>query len=158
MVKRYHIMKHTSAFYRLSQMFFAERLRPYHLGAGQQFFLDRISKMPGVSMAELAEIGTFDNGTATRAVKKLVEEGYIRMEADERDRRVKRLYLTGKGEPLVQPIAEMRLEWYLAVTEGLTEEEKAQVGELMGRMVANARRFLDRQPAGQQPADPDEGV
>ena len=145
MINRYHIMKSSSAFYRLSQMYFAERLRPYNLGAGQQFFLDRIGRNPGISMAELAELGTFDCCTVTRAVRRLVEENCVRIETDEKDRRIKRLYPTEKGEGLVEPLAQIRLDWFLKVTEGFTEEEKAQAGVLLGRLEENARACVEEQ-------------
>ena len=152
MAGRYHIMKNSSALYRLGQMYFNERLAPYNLGAGQQFFLNRIAGSPGISMAELAQIGTFDNGTVTRAVRRLFDEGYIRIEPDESDRRVKRLYLTEKGEPLIGPLAEMRREWFEAVTRGFTEEEKAQTGALLERLAGNARDYIPAMQAkGERP-------
>ncbi len=100
---------------------------------------------PGISMAELAELGTFDNCTVTRAVRKLANEGYLRIVADEKDRRAKKLYLTEEGKKLIDPIAQIRLDWFMRVTEGLTEEEKAQVGLLMGRLADNARACVDEQ-------------
>lgn len=145
MAGKYHIMKNSSALYRLGQMYFNERLAPYHLGAGQQFFMSRIAAAPGISMAELAQIGTFDNGTVTRAVRRLADEGYIRMEGSEADRRVKRLYPTEKGEALVEPLAKMRAEWFEAVTQGFTEEEKLLSGALLGRMAENARACVQSQ-------------
>ena len=152
MAGKYHIMKNSSALYRLGQMYFNERLAPYNLGAGQQFFLSRIARMPGISMAELAQIGTFDNGTVTRAVRRLSDEGYIRVETDESDRRVKRLYLTEKGEPLIEPLAEMRRAWFDAVTRGFTDEEKAQTGALVERLADNAREFIQAmQDKGERP-------
>ena len=155
MTGKYHIMKNSSALYRLGQMYFNERLAPYNLGAGQQFFLSRIAQMPGISMAELAQIGTFDNGTVTRAVRRLTDEGYIRVETDESDRRVKRLYLTEKGEPLIEPLSQMRAEWFEAVTRGFSEAEKAQTGALLGRLADNARVYVQAmQYRGEKPDRP----
>ena len=54
-------------FYRITQMHYADRLKAYDLGAGQQFFMWRIGMYPGVSMAELAVNGAYDNATVTRA-------------------------------------------------------------------------------------------
>ena len=145
MAGRYHILKNCSAFYRLTQMHYAERLKPYGLGAGQQFFLAHIAVHPGVSMAELADRGAYDNGTVTRAVRKLEETGYIRVEPDERDRRAKRLYPTEKGSAMLETIWQMRVAWFQAVTDGLTDEEKAQVDALLERLAANARRCLEEE-------------
>ncbi len=146
MAGKYHIMKNSSALYRLGQMYFNEQLEPYHLGAGQQFFLSRITAMPGISMAELAQLGCFDNATVTRAVRRLADEGYIRLEASTADKRVKLLYLTPKGEGLIEPLAQMRNEWFEAVTQGFSDEEKALSGALLGRMADNARSYLQARP------------
>ena len=101
MADRFHILKNCSTFYRLTQMHYAIQLRPYGLGAGQQSFLSQIVARPGISMAELAEQGAYDNGTVTRAIRKLESGGLICMKPDRRDRRVKQLYPTEKGEAIL---------------------------------------------------------
>ncbi len=142
MAGKYYILKNCSTFYRLTQMRYAEELRPYGLGAGQQYFLWHIASNPGVSMAELAENGAYDNGTVTRAVSKLKDSGYIRIEPDDRDRRAKRLYPTEKGSAMLEPIHQMRARWFRAVTVDFSDEEKAQVNILLARLAENARRAL----------------
>lgn len=108
--------------------------------------MSRITAMPGISMAELAQLGCFDNATVTRAVRRLADEGYIRLEASTADKRVKLLYLTPKGEGLIEPLAQMRNEWFEAVTQGFSDEEKALSGALLGRMADNARSYLQARP------------
>ena len=145
MVTRYHLLKNCSMFYRITQMHYADRLKAYDLGAGQQFFLWRIGMYPGVSMAELAVNGAYDNATVTRAVKKLEETGYIRVEPDARDRRAKRLYPTEKGTAMLEPIRQMRADWFAQVTEGFTDAEKAQADALIARLADSARRCLEKE-------------
>ena len=140
----YHILKHISGMARMTQAYFNERMEPFSLGAGQQFFMHRIARYPGLSMAELARMGYFDNGTATRAVKKLSEAGYVRMEPDKKDGRSKRLYATEKAEALLESIRQMREDWYEIVTEGLAEGEKEQLGRLLSRVADNACAHLEK--------------
>ena len=142
MANKHHILRNVSVFYRLTQMHFTGRLRPYNLGMGQQYFLLQIERHPGASLAELADLGAFDNCTVTRAVQKLDALGYIRVERDERDHRTKRLFLTASGQALIRPIRQMIGEWMRAVGEGLSEEEKEIAGRLMGRLADNARALL----------------
>ena len=150
MVTRYFLLKNCSIFYRLTQMHYGDWLRPYGLGAGQHYFLWHIAAHPGVSMAELAVNGAYDNGTVTRAIRKLTESGHIRIEPDARDRRAKRLYPTEKGEAMLEPIRQMRGAWFAKVTEGFSEEEKMQLNALMARLADNARRCLEREQLNQQ--------
>ena len=74
--KHYHLLKYGSIFYRLTQAYFNERLKDTGIGAGQQYFLDRIARCPGIAVTKLAQTAVFDNGTSARAVKKLADEGY----------------------------------------------------------------------------------
>ena len=61
----YHILKHIAGMSRMASAYFTERMARFDLGAGQQFFMHRIAKYPGVSMAELARMGFYDNCTVT---------------------------------------------------------------------------------------------
>lgn len=141
---RYHIIKNTSAFYRLTQSYMTEKLRAYDLGSGQQFFLDRIARNPGISMQELSQLGFFDNGTTTRAVQKLEEKGLVTVSTDERDRRIRRLTITPAGEPVVESMRALKRAWRTAVMEGLSEEEKETFSRVLTRLVENAAAYLEK--------------
>ena len=104
MKKTYYLGRHASILYRQANRFYDRALAPYGIGCGQQFFLLRIFEHQGINVLDLARLGQFDKGTATRAVQKLEEEGYIRSEPDPQDRRMRRLYTTPAAEPIVQEV------------------------------------------------------
>ena len=64
---------------------------------GQQFYVEYIYDHPGATPQEMAQCIRVDKGTLTKTIKKLTEVGYIRVAVDERDRRMKHLYLTEKS-------------------------------------------------------------
>ena len=140
----HHILKHIAAITRMTNANFNEKMAQFDLGAGQQFFMHRIAKYPGVSMAELSRMGYYDNCTATRAVKRLVDAGYVRIEPDKKDGRIKRLYATDAAQPLLDAIGQMRRQWYQIVTDGFTEEEQMQLGKLLERLADNACTHLEK--------------
>lgn len=140
----YHILKNIAGVSRMTQAYFNERMAAFGLGAGQQFFMHRIAKYPGLSMAELARMGFYDNCTATRAVKRLAEAGYVRMEPDPKDGRIKRLYATEKADGLLQAIRQMRADWNEIVTAGLSEEEKRLLGGALEKIADNACAHLEK--------------
>lgn len=140
----YHVLKHIAGITRMTNAQFNEEMAQFGLGAGQQFFMHRIAKYPGLSMAELARMGYYDNCTATRAVKKLVDAGYVRIEPDKKDGRIKRLYATEEAQQLLEAIRSMRQGWYRIVTDGLSEEEQKQLGALLERVADNACRHLEK--------------
>ena len=139
---RLHLIKNTSAFYRMTQSYLNERLKAYDMGSGQQFFLDRIARNPGISLQELAHLGYFDNGTATRAVQKLVDKGFVQVTTDEKDRRIRRLQVTEEGLSALEAMRALKREWRAAVMQGFTEEEQRTLSQLLDRLVENTQAHL----------------
>lgn len=134
----------------MTQSYMNERLRAYDLGSGQQFFLDRIARNPGISLQELAHLGYFDNGTATRAVQKLVDKGYVTVTTDEKDRRIRRLQATEAARPAVEIMRKLKRGWRAAVTRGFSEEEKQALSQMLERLVENAQAWLMEQDEEQE--------
>ena len=128
--------------YRHAQTYFNEQLKDTGIGAGQQYFLDRIARQPGITVTQLAQTGAYDNGTSAKAVKKLLDEEYITLCPDEADGRVKRLYPTEKAAPVVEKIRSMKRVWRARVTEGFTEEEKEALSGFLCRLAENAMGIL----------------
>lgn len=144
MKKTYYLGRHANRFY-------DRALAPYGIGCGQQFFLLRIFEHQGINVLDLARLGQFDKGTATRAVQKLEEEGYIRSEPDPQDRRMRRLYTTPAAEPIVQEVFAARERWNQILTRGIRQEEIEQADKLLAHMAENALNYirqegLDREP------------
>ena len=96
-------------------------------------------------MYDLARMGLYDKGTVTRAVQKLEELGYVRCEADEHDRRIRRLYATEKAEPVVQEGYAARIRWNEMLTQGMTPEEAETVKDLVSRVAENAILALEQE-------------
>ena len=76
------LLKYISMMKRDTNRYFQLKLKKFNLGGGQQFFLLRIAENPGISMYDLARTGAFDKATVTKAVNKLLAEGYITQETD----------------------------------------------------------------------------
>lgn len=139
------INRYLSILYRVSNPYFDEQLSSLRIGCGQQFFLLNIYKHPGISFQRLASEGYYDKATATRAVKKLLQEGYVRQESDEADKRLKHLYITEKAGPIIQATYQVLEQWLGVITDGFTEEEIHQSAGFLERMALNARLYMERQ-------------
>ena len=129
--------------YRMANRFYDRTLARWGIGCGQQFFLLRIYENRGSSVYDLARMGLFDKGTATRAVQKLEELGYVRSEADGSDKRVRRLYPTELAEPVVQAAYDARRRWIALLTRGMTPEEAEAARGLLGRSAEHAILALE---------------
>lgn len=138
------INKYISVIYRLSQIYFDEKLFSYNISCGQQFFLLRIYENPGISVMELSLLDCFDKGTTARAVKKLEEEGYIKREENINDKRANKLFLTKKAYAVIDFIKSMLVDWNNEITKDLTEQEKEIVNDIVEKMAKNAYLFIDK--------------
>lgn len=136
------IGKYISIIQRLNNMYYANELSSYQIGCGQQFFLLQIFKNPGMNLQELASFGHFDKATATRAVKKLEEEGYVLTETGTEDKRVRRIYATNKAKPVVEKTWECVEDWENIILEGFTKEERDGAQQMLIRMAENARNHM----------------
>lgn len=137
-----YITKHISVLYRTGQIFFDKRLKPFGIGCGQHVFILRIHENPGISILELAQKGYYDNATATRAVKKLEQKGYIKIVADSKDKRIKRLYVTEKAKELIEFNYEIKEEWMEIIMKDMKEEERRKLTVQLKSMSENAYQYL----------------
>ena len=97
--------KYAAAIYRNSQSIIGHKLSGLELKSGQYDFLYYISKHEGITQQELSDGLYISKSTTAKAVKNLLNSGYIRKEPDIYDKRCNRLYLSKKGleiEPLVR--------------------------------------------------------
>lgn len=139
------INKCNSILYRMSQVFYNKKMQSFQLGNGQQFFLLRVEENPGISFQELAHSGSYDKATATRAVRKLVEEAYVRLECDAYDKRVRHIYLTEKAIPVIKATRKSTRDWVQIVTSGFDDKEVEAAVNLMERMKQNACSYIKQQ-------------
>ncbi|WP_374044800.1 MarR family winged helix-turn-helix transcriptional regulator [uncultured Oscillibacter sp.] len=137
-------MRCISLIYRQGNRFYDRELSRYGIGCGQQFSLLRIYEHQGISVYDLALIGHFDKGTVSKELQKLVELGYVVMECDPKDRRVRRLYTTEAAQPIVEGLYAAREAWSGILTAGLSGEEAALAEELLEKMAENAYVYMNK--------------
>ena len=127
---------------RLMRMYYDRALAEFEIGWGQQFYVEYIYDHPGASAQEMVECIRVDKATLTKIIKKLNEIGYIEIVGDEKDRRIKHLYLTDKAIPAVRRIKEIHRSFREALQEGLSPEELQKTEDVLERMMENLNRTV----------------
>lgn len=127
---------------RLMKMYYDHGLLDFEIGWGQQFYVEYIYDHPGTSAQEMVEYIRVDKATLTKVVKKLVGIGYIKVANDEKDRRVKRLYLTDKAIPAAKRIKEIHNGFYETLCSGISMEDIRLSEKTLKRMVENINRKI----------------
>lgn len=108
-------------------------------------FSSRISMSEMASpCTNLAKIGHFDKGTVTKAVQKLAENGYIVIQVDEKDRRIKHLHVTEKLREVVERVYQTSYQWKDMLLSNLTEQEEMVLMENLKQMAEESCKVIGR--------------
>lgn len=113
------------------RVLYDRELQRYHIGWAQQFLLLHIYHHPGVTAQTLIEVFQSEKSTISKGVKRLQEEGYIRIETDEEDRRSKKLYPTEAAGEVVVCIGAIQKNLCRKLSQIITEPEKLQAEETL---------------------------
>lgn len=108
--------------------------KQYQLTRGQYMYLTRICEHPGLTQTDLIDLIKVDRATATRAVQRLEENGFVRREVDEHDRKLKHIWPTEHALSVYPRIkAENDYSTQVALT-GFSDDEIRQAKRLLKRM------------------------
>ncbi|MGC9270748.1 MarR family winged helix-turn-helix transcriptional regulator [Acidiphilium sp.] len=97
------------------------RARMHDMNRAQWVMMIRLARNPGLSQKDLAEIIEVEPMTVARLTDRLEARGLVERRADPRDRRIWRLHLTARADPLLRDIEAQRGAVAATVTAGLTQ-------------------------------------
>ncbi|WCM63698.1 MarR family winged helix-turn-helix transcriptional regulator [Paenibacillus polymyxa] len=111
--------------------------KEYDLTKGQYLYLVRICENPGIIQEKLAEMIKVDRTTASRAIKKLVINGFIEKKEDNHNQKIKKLFPTEKGNN-VYPFIKRENDYSNNVAlEGFSEREIETIFNFLQRVREN---------------------
>ena len=102
----------------------------------------------------MSEVLSIDKTTTARAIKTLVELGYVSRSPDPTDGRIYRLSLTAKAKAIIPLIKESLRTLSEVLSSGFSEDERQLVLGLLKRMADNAKAFKENgfvQIGGEKP-------
>ena len=125
---------------RLMKMYYDRGLADFEIGWGQQFYVEYLYDHPGASPQEMVECIRVDKATLTKIIKKLTDVEYIQVVGDQKDRRVKHLFLTEKAVPAARRIKQIHGEFGKILSEGVSGEDLELTERTLGKMTENLNR------------------
>ena len=132
-----NIGKYISQIYRKGRIFISKGLEEHNIGQGQFMYLLELYIEDGRNQEELAEVLKIDKGTTARAIKKLEENGFVRRQKDENDKRSNRVYLTEEGKGVKNDIFFILNQWDEKMSEQLNKEERELMIKLLRKVCSN---------------------
>nr|MCR5372484.1 MarR family winged helix-turn-helix transcriptional regulator [Solobacterium sp.] len=131
-----------SILFRNSQKYFDRLLAKFDIGAGQLIYIIAINENEGVTMQEVSRLLEMDKGTTTKSIQRLIEQGYVEIRIDEKDRRIKHLYMTEKSAQVINEIYGYRNDFRNVLAKGMDFEAFT---EDMDRVTDNSRTLTDEE-------------
>lgn len=94
-----------------------------------------ISLNPGIDATRLSELVSFDRATIGSVVERLEDKNLLRRKPGETDRRTKKMFLTPRGQRIVEKVDPMAPRIADRILERLNEKERSQLLRLLGKLV-----------------------
>jgi DNA-binding MarR family transcriptional regulator len=114
-----------------------ELLARIALHPGQEFLLINLWPQDGLTHTEIAEHLCVQPATLSRMLDRLVKTGLVQRQQDSGDQRVSRVYLTEKGQELLEPIQQTWDELERISFANLTPEERLLLRRILLQVSEN---------------------
>jgi DNA-binding MarR family transcriptional regulator len=125
---------------RLLRRSFDERARNFGVTRPQWQVLGLLSFNGGINQGGLAELLEVEPITLGRMIDRLQDAQMVERRPDPADRRAWRLFLTEKGQKLLDELRPFAHETYDIALESISEDERAVMMSVLQRMRSNLSR------------------
>jgi DNA-binding MarR family transcriptional regulator len=126
---------------RLLRVAYDRRTRELGLTRSQWWVLNHLYFHEGITQSELAEVLDIEKPTLGRLLDRLEDKGWLERRADRRDRRAKRVYLTGNVQGLMRALRVLAADLRAKALDGLDEGEREQLVEALRVVKGNLLRL-----------------
>lgn len=111
------------------------------LQKGQYMFLTRICENPEINLVDLSNMIKVDKATTTKAVKKLIDIGFINKKQNKKDKREYRLTPTNKGLEIYKIIIKEERKHLEISFDGFNNDEVETATKLIEKMSKNIEKY-----------------
>ena len=122
---------------RLRRTAFDQYMKPLKITRSQGWVLIYLARHDGMIQSDLANLLELGKAALGSLIDRLEASGLVRRGADESDRRAKRVYLSPAGAQLIKELQVHSHEMSERILEGLTEEERDTLTDLLSRVKRN---------------------
>ena len=130
-----------SILYRCNQKYYDKVLGDFGIGYTHLILLLGIYENEGISMNELAYMGSFDKGTITKSIQKLEQLGYVEIRNSLVDKRSKELFSSIKTKEIISKLYLLRQEWNDYIGVDISREDLEKYFEVMSKIIDKAKKY-----------------
>lgn len=122
---------------RKSKNYFNQVVSEEGLFAGQHHIIMMLERVGCATVSQIAEEMRTTSATASVSIKRLEKAGFVEKRSSESDARITKIYLTDKALAVTQRIKAKMDEAEESLTQGLTQEEKYLLSDLLDKVINN---------------------
>ena len=137
------IIRDITEIVRCTSQFRTEALAPMGLKSCHASYLTEICAAPGISQDQLASRICINKSNVARQAAILEEDGFITRIPSPTDKRIMQLFPTQKTLELLPRITRILSGVEIFLTDGLSEQEKDLLENMIARMLSKASGWLE---------------
>lgn len=122
---------------RLRRIVFDNFMKPLGVTRSQWWVLAYLSRHDGMIQSDLAAVLELGKAALGGLIDRLEATGLIERRPDATDRRVKRVYLTSRGNQTVKEMRELSHEMSEQILQGLDLEQRLQLADMLNQVKHN---------------------
>ena len=122
---------------RKSKNYFNQVVSEEGLFAGQHHIIMMLERVGCATVSQIAEEMRTTSATASVSIKRLEKAGFVEKRSSDSDARITKIYLPDKALAVTQRIKAKMDEAEESLTQGLTQEEKYLLSDLLDKVVNN---------------------
>lgn len=122
---------------RLRRIVFDNFMKPLGVTRSQWWVLAYLSRHDGMIQSDLATVLELGKAALGGLIDRLEATGLIERRPDANDRRVKRVYLTSRGNQTVKEMRELSHEMSEQILQGLDLEQRLQLADMLNLVKHN---------------------
>lgn len=137
------VMKYISRIHRCFRQWQSDKMEDAGLNGIAQNYLFHICRKPGISQEKLCEHIMVNKSNVARKLSALENEGWIRRETSENDKRSYQIVPTEKAKEVYPEITRHMKEWNHLMLEDLSEEEKELLLQILPKIAKKAKQLAE---------------
>jgi DNA-binding MarR family transcriptional regulator len=134
--------KYISCLHRYAMIYLEKELKPYNIRYGQFTFLISLYKTNGANQERLAQTIKVNKATATRAIKNLLEDGFVSRQRDAEDKRSYNIFLTEKGREIEPDMIRIAEKWQNILLSDFSDSQRKEAINLLEKMFKNLSEIM----------------
>lgn len=148
--KRPPLIKLINNLYRYTQAYTDEALKKFELSSGIYPFLLILYENEGISQNQISRELNVDKAMSARAVKKLIDLGYIKKDKDKHDSRACKLFLTAKAKAVIPEVIREINNWVNIISQDSCDKDYEHTIDFLYKALKNAKIYRENFEEGQE--------